>query len=52
MEFFDSIFGGLFDFDSDDTTDLEEEILGIAVIDDIDPDECEQDSGSDFDEDF
>ncbi len=50
MGFFDSFFGGLFDFDGNGTTDLGEELLGFAILEEIDAEN--EDEDFDLEDDF
>lgn len=43
---FDYVFGGMFDFNGDGHTDVAEEALGFAVMEDM---MSEEDSADDFD---
>ena len=50
---FDDIFGGMFDLNDDGHTDLAEEVLGFAIMEDLmDEDESEDDFGSDLDDEW
>ena len=46
---FDELFGGMFDFNRDGTTDTVEEITGFAVLDDLLSDGSDSDTDFDFD---
>lgn len=46
---FDDIFGGLFDFNGDGETDLAEEVLGFAMLDELIDDEADDSDDWDFD---
>ena len=43
---FDDIFGGMFDFNGDGHTDVAEEAVGVAIMEDM---MSEEDSKDDFD---
>lgn len=50
---FDDLFGGLFDFNGDGDTDFGEEMLGLAIMDDIiegESEEVDPDDDLDLDE--
>lgn len=48
---FDDLFGGLFDFDGDGTTDIAEEAVGYAILEDMmEGEEYSDEDDFDFDE--
>lgn len=49
LSMFDDLFGGLFDFDGDGTTDIAEEVMGYAILEDMTEDDEEYSDGDDFD---
>ena len=49
LSVFDDLFGGLFDFDGDGTTDIAEEVMGYAILEDMTEDDEEYSDGDDFD---
>lgn len=48
MGFFDDLFGGFFDFNNDGKTSWDEELLGMAILQDIDSASDDRDSDEDL----